>query len=293
MSQTIVVRWAPWVMRSELLAWLLVALIVVAFGANPYAAAASPLALHGALQNNDGIGIIAHRGAAATAPENTLAAARVGIEQGVEFLEVDVQLTADGVPVLMHDPLVDRTTNGWGRVAQLTLAEVHSLDAGSWFSAEFAGEPVPTLEQFVDEIDGTPARALVELKGAWSPARLRHTIDMLRSKGMVNRVALQSFEAEMLEAMRAEAPEFALILLTREWNAGVVDRAAELQVSAIGARTKLFYARPELMDRAQSLGIGTLAYTLNTEKRWATAVENGVDFVVTDDPIGLAQWRKA
>ncbi|MGJ0203390.1 glycerophosphodiester phosphodiesterase family protein [Leucobacter sp. gxy201] len=270
---------------------LVIAVFIAVFGANPYAAAVSPLALPGALQSSEGIGIIAHRGAAAVAPENTLAAARAGIAQGVEFLEVDAQLTADGVPVLMHDPTVERTTNGWGPIAQLTLAEVKTLDAGGWFSAEFAGEPVPTLEEFAAEIDGTPARALVELKGEWRLEQVQAALDLLRARGMVNRVALQSFDLGMLEVLREEAPEFALVMLTREWTPTIVERAAQLQVSAIGARTKLLYARPALMDRAQGFGIGTLAYTLNSEKRWAAANDRGVDFVVTDDPVGLADWR--
>ena len=120
---------------------------------------------------------------------------------------------------------------------------------------------------------------------------MRAALDLLRARGMVNRIALQSFDLGMLEVLREEAPEFALVMLTREWNDAVVERAAQLQVSAIGARTKLLYAKPALMDRAQGFGIGTLVYTLNSEKRWAAANDRGVDFVVTDDPVGLADWR--
>lgn len=92
--------------------------------------------------------IASHRGGGATAPENTLPAIDAALTQGFEYVEVDVALTADRHAVLMHDATVDRTTDGSGRISDLTLADVRTLDAGSWFSAEFAGTRVPTLAEF-------------------------------------------------------------------------------------------------------------------------------------------------
>lgn len=285
--------WGRRALRTGLLAWILVTAFVVLFGVNPYAAEANALQQHGALHRPDGaVGIVAHRGAAAEAPENTLAAVRVGIEQDVDFIEVDVRLTADGVPILMHDLTLARTTDGRGFVSGHTLAQIRGLDAGSWFSSEFAGERVPTLEEFLHELEPSRLRALVELKGAWSGERLSALTEMLGAHGLVDRVALQSFETDTLESLREVAPNAALILLTREWDEETVGRAAELQVSAIGARTKLYDEAPDLIARAQALGIGVLTYTLNKEERWQEADEQGIDFVVTDDPVGLAAWRQ-
>lgn len=277
--------------RAGLLAWLLTSSLVVGFGATPPAAAASILQAHGALQREESVGIIAHRGAAALAPENTLASMRVAFDQGVDFVETDLHLTADGVPVLMHDPTLDRTTSGSGEVADHTLAEVRALEAGSWFNPEFAGEPVPTLEQFLDALGPVNARALVELKGEWPVEQLRETAELLRARGMVNRVALQSFEPETLAGLAEIAPEFARILLTREWDQSTVALAAELRASAVGARAALLDERPELIAEVQRIGVGVLVYTLNSTRTWDEAVARGVDLVITDDPVACAAWR--
>ena len=89
--------------------------------------------------------VVGHRGAAGHAPENTLAGLRKAVELGATWVEFDVVLTGDGVPVLLHDDTLERTTNGRGSIAETALADVRSLDAGSWFSERFAGERVPTL----------------------------------------------------------------------------------------------------------------------------------------------------
>src|SRR5690606_1278247 len=90
---------------------------------------------------------VAHRGAAGYCPENTFASFDRALEMGADYLEIDVQLSKDGEIVVIHDPLVDRTTNGKGRVASYTFNELHKLDAGSWFSTEFADERIPAFNE--------------------------------------------------------------------------------------------------------------------------------------------------
>jgi glycerophosphoryl diester phosphodiesterase len=103
---------------------------------------------------NIDIKFIGHRGAAHYAPENTLPSIAKAVELGFDYIELDVRFTRDGVPVLMHDKTIDRTTNGSGDIASLTLDEVKQLDAGSWFADEFAGTTVPTLREALELIDG-------------------------------------------------------------------------------------------------------------------------------------------
>jgi glycerophosphoryl diester phosphodiesterase len=279
------------VLRIGLLSGMLTAGLVVAHGANPYASPASALQGHGALQRHGGVGIISHRGAAAQAPENTIAAIQIAIAEGADFVETDVRLSSDGVPVIMHDPRVDRTTNGTGRVAFLTLAEIRALDAGSWFSPEFAGEPVPTLAEFVSKLAPTTTRALIELKGTWTPERIDELTSLLHEHQLVNRVVLQSFVLPTLEMLQAQGPEFARLLLTRSLTEEVVATAVSLQVSAVGARDRLFQETPGFAERVRAVGIGTAAYTLNNESQWEQAARQGIDLVVTDDPVALAAWR--
>lgn len=277
--------------RLSFYAALFVFSLIASIGSNPYAANASTLQLHGALNRSEGFGIISHRGAAALAPENTLAAMRLAFHQGVDFVEADLHLTADGVPVLMHDPTLDRTTTGRGTVASSSLAQIRALDAGSWFGSEFAGEPVPTLEEFLDELAPTNSRALIELKGEWSDEQVANAVGMLRERYLVDRVAFESFEIENLERLAMLAPEYARVMLTRDWSRETLEVAIALKVSAIGARNKVFERDFALIDEARVLGIGTMVYTLNTEKQWAKARSRGIDLVITDDPVSLEAWR--
>lgn len=288
--------------RAGLLSWVLTCLLVVIFVADPYAAEASPLQLRGALQrptaeasgtalSGAAVGIISHRGAAAIAPENTLSAFRLAIEQGVDFIETDVRLTADGTPVLMHDPELDRTTNGTGPLATHTIEQLRALDAGSWFDPAFAGEPVPTLAEFVELLVPAPTRAFVELKGEWSPEQVAAVVDLMRWHGLGMRVVFESFEVPTLELLRAHAPEFATMLLTRELSDEMLATAVALGASAIGAREQLFVESPEFVARIRDAGIGAMAYTLNTAEQWDRAATLGIDFIITDDPVALAAWR--
>lgn len=280
-------------LRIGLLSWILTSMLLIALIVDPYAAAASPLQFHGALQRDGGIGIVAHRGAAAVAPENTLAAFRSAIDQGVDFLETDVQLTADGVPVLMHDPELDRTTSGSGLLKDHTLEQIRALDAGAWFAPEYAGEPVPTLEEFLELLRPAPTRAFIELKGEWDPQHVVGVLELLRAAQLSHRVVLASFELPVLETVRREAPEYATILLARELNDRVLDTALALQVSAVCAREKLFAENSHFLESIAAAGIGAIAYTLNAVEQWEPAAEIGIDFFVTDDPIALAAWRDA
>lgn len=279
------------VQATWLLAWLLPTVLVIMLGSNPHAAAASTMQLHGALHRDGEIAIVSHRGAAALAPENTLAAMHLAIEQGVDFIETDVQLTSDGVPVLMHDDTIDRTTSGRGPVQALSYAEVQRLDAGGWFGAEFAGERVPTLDEFFDMLEASNARALVELKGDWSVEQLAAVSGQVRSRYMVNRVALQSFDEATLRGLTEVAPDLARVMLTRAWNARTAELAKELEVSAVGGRLKLIDRDLALLDELRGYGIGTLTYTLNKPRTWQRAAERGIDLVVTDDPVRFAEWR--
>lgn len=273
-------------------AWLLATLLVLLFVFDPYAASAvSPLRLHGAMIRDGNIGIVGHRGSAAVAPENTLSAFRIAIEQGVDFVETDVQLTADGVPVLMHDPRVDRTTSGSGSLSRHTFADLRSLDAGSWFSSEFVGEQVPTLAEFTELIRPGTTRAFIELKGDWDAQSVNGVVGLLRAQNLTMRVVLASFEPIALEELRKQAPDFATILLTRELDQKVIDYAVGLRVTAVCARDTLLEKNPKALRKLQEMGIGLVAYTLNTPVQWQQASELGIDFFVTDDPIGLAEWR--
>ncbi len=150
-----------------------------------------------------GVIVVAHRGSVHLAPENTLAAIEKAIELGADLIEIDVRQTRDGRLVLMHDATVDRTTNGTGRVADLTLAELKRLDAGSWFAPEFAGERVPTLAEALQAMQG---RALpdLDIKDV-DPPKL---IAVLRRFSLLGKVTLHCSDWPLLKATVAASPRF-------------------------------------------------------------------------------------
>ncbi|HKW54244.1 MAG TPA: glycerophosphodiester phosphodiesterase family protein, partial [Stellaceae bacterium] len=161
--------------------------------------------------------IIGHRGAALTAPENTLAGFCMAAALNVEWVEFDVRLTSDGRCILLHDDTLDRTTNGRGPVSRLTFDEVRRLDAGSWFSPDFAGQPVPGLEETIGLLAQLNVGAVVELKpapGAEAATGRAATAVLVEHWPVTLPPPLvSSFKPAALAAAREVAPQLARALL--------------------------------------------------------------------------------
>jgi len=156
----------------------------------------------------------AHRGASTAAPENTLSAFRLARDMGADGIELDVQLSRDGTAVVLHDATVDRTTNGSGAVADLTLVELKALDAGIGFSSDFAGERIPTLAEVFEAV-GQDLLLNLELKAMGSePSGLEdETLSLIGRYGMENRVLISSFNPLALQRVRRAHPLLPLALL--------------------------------------------------------------------------------
>lgn len=157
--------------------------------------------------------ILAHRGASAYAPENTLAAFRLARELGADGIELDVQLSRDKIPVVIHDDMVDRTTGGRGRVADLTIGELARLDAGSWKTETYRGEPIPTFAQVLDGLSdwlypvgrARPGFVNVELKTdriATDGLELE-TLNVIARYNVQDRILLSSFSPLALARARS------------------------------------------------------------------------------------------
>ncbi|MBB5933593.1 glycerophosphodiester phosphodiesterase [Streptomyces zagrosensis] len=165
---------------------------------------------------------VAHRGASAYAPENTLAAIDAAAELDIDWVENDVQRTKDGKLVIVHDTTLNRTTDveqvfphraPWN-VADFTLKEIKRLDAGSWFGPKFAGERVPTLEQYMNQVSSNRQSLLMEIKAPeLYPGIERQTLDVLRRQGWLDghhvkrRLIIQSFSADSVKITHELRPE--------------------------------------------------------------------------------------
>ncbi|GAA1986395.1 glycerophosphodiester phosphodiesterase [Microbacterium pumilum] len=272
---------------------LAIASVVIAFlGAAPTRVSASEV-LGVARTPGDAAFIASHRGGGATAPENTLPAVGAALAAGFDYVEVDVALTSDRHPVLMHDATVDRTTDGHGALAALTLAEVQALDAGTWFDKRFAGTRVPTLEEFLDVLGASGHRAIVEFKGVWDATAVTSAIGDVIARDLESRVAISSFDARTLALVAAASEVVPRMLILKHIPDDVVRAAGEAGVRGIVVDRKAVLSRPEVVAEVHRAGIRIIVYTLNRDSQWDAVTDLGVDGIVTDAPDTLAEWQQA
>ena len=212
--------------------------------------------------------VIAHRGDSAHRPENTLASFASALELGVELVEMDVQLTRDGAVVVIHDASVDRTTDGSGRVGQLTLAELRRLSAGYplRFGSAYAGERVPTLAEALGLLRDR-ARAMIEIKADSVTSDAEGGIEALavsevRRAGMERDVALISFDRRALVRCRELAPEIARGHVFERGQPGeFLTGAREAACEVVMPHKRLL--SDELRDRAREAGIKVATWVVD------------------------------
>jgi len=226
---------------------------------------------------------VAHRGAGKLAPENTLAAIRKGASLGYRMFEFDVKLTGEGVAVLMHDALVDRTTNGSGRVAGMSLAELARLDAGSWHSPEYAGEGVPTLARVAAWLIANRHHANVEIKPC--PGR---EVETGAAVGLEARLLwrdaqvpplLSSFSVQALQAARRAAPELPRALVVDNLALDWLALCSEAGCVALNAHHVLLDR--SVIDRAHGAGLRVGCYGADDPDRAEQLFEWGLDCLIT------------
>jgi glycerophosphoryl diester phosphodiesterase len=227
------------------------------------------------------VSIVGHRGALTCAPENTMASFREALGQGADMVELDVQLSADGHVVVLHDDWLDRTTDGHGPLAERTLAELKTLDAGSWFDPRFAGEPIPTLEEvLVWARDRIPL--LVELKYSAQPdpALIGVVVEHIVAQQMTERVMVISFEHQALRRVKARAPGIATAALYKVPVADPVALARQIGADAVMPLWHLVTA--DDVTRCHAAGLSVNAW--GSDADYAALIGIGVDCVNADHP---------
>lgn len=237
--------------------------------------------------------IFAHRGASAYAPENTLAAFRLAAEQGVEAIELDAKLTADGEVVVIHDMTVDRTTNGHGEVRRLRLEEIRRLDVGSFFSEAYRGEKVPLLREVFEEL-GQRLFINVELTNYNAPLDPLpvKVAQLVREYHLEERVLLSSFNPWNLLRIRRRLPECPVALLALEGRSGWLARSDLMHwVSPRIIHPYLADVTPEWIRHEHQRGRRIHVWTVNRAEDLEALFRWGVDGVFTDDPILAMQIR--
>lgn len=230
--------------------------------------------------------ITGHRGAAALAPENTLAGIQKAVESGIKWIEIDTQLSADNVPVIIHDKTVKRCTNGKGHVGELTLAELKALDAGSWFSSEFEGETIPTLEETLLACQENGLNMNLEIKihneNEVKPLveKVVETVKQLNFP--IEKLLFSSFSQTALAHCQALFPEVRRGFITEHKPSNMLDTIKPLNLYSLHIDHRIL--NETLAKSIKDMGLTLMIWTLNDPKKVDKFTAWGVDNIITDKP---------
>ena len=230
--------------------------------------------------------IFAHRGASGYAPENTLIAIKQAIEMKVDGIEIDIQLTRDGRIVLMHDWKVDRTTTGRGYVYELDFDYIRTLDAGQWFTKDFIGEVVPTLEEVLDILP-QDMMLNIEIKDT---ARHHSKIEekllevLKKYPDKFENIIVSSFHHDKIKKLQELEPKLKLALLTNSEFIEIEKYLSTNDLSSYSYHPEINHVSKEDIEKLHAKGIKIFVWTANKEEDLNYLVKLGVDGVISDYP---------
>ena len=228
--------------------------------------------------------IIAHRGCSGKAPENTMLAFRKALAMKVDFIECDVRPSKDREIMVIHDGTVQRTTNGRGEVSGLTREEIQRLDAGSWFSARFKDEKVPTLTEVLQLVKSSSCHLLIEIKeGKGLPSSFEREIVLaVQECEMQERVILQSFDPGVVGRIKAEDPSLAVGLLIRHSGTDWIADGQAAGAGTLAVKSRLI--NKEVIQQAHLHGLQVFVWTVNKASEIKRMLRLGADGIITDYP---------
>ncbi|MBO0349405.1 glycerophosphodiester phosphodiesterase [Phormidium pseudopriestleyi FRX01] len=230
--------------------------------------------------------IIAHRGYSSIAPENTLAAFLAAIEHQADSIEFDVQLSADGVPMVIHDSTLTRTTRIRGKVRKKTLEQIKRREAGSWFDLRFKGEPIPTLEEALSALQNIKKFIYIEVKthSYWTDEKIDELIDMLLKYQFENRCIIASFNASFIDRIRERSDNFSFAYLVANRTAfrRQLTKAAQAGNTVMMSKYKLLIKNPSLISLSRAQGVDIVAWTVDKPKDLEKLLDLGIVRIATN-----------
>ncbi|KOP84102.1 glycerophosphodiester phosphodiesterase [Cytobacillus solani] len=231
---------------------------------------------------------VAHRGATGYAPENTIAGFDLAVEMKADYIEIDVQRSKDGEIVVIHDTTVDRTTDGTGKVGDLTFEQLRSLDAGSWKGEQFAGEPIPTFEEILDRYHGKVG-ILIELKAPeLYPGIEKQVAEALKERNLDKpqneKIIIQSFNFESMKKMDQLLPKVPIGVLTSNLKDTTTEALQEFSTYADWFNPSYGIVTEELVNQVHSLGMQIGSWTVRSQEAADFLFDMKVDAIITDYP---------
>ena len=240
--------------------------------------------------------IIGHRGYHAKYPENTLAAFEAAIEAGVDMIELDVMLSRDRKLVVIHDAILDRTTNGKGPVADLTLAELKQLDAGSWFDSQFTDQQIPGLFEVLDLVNDRTYVNIEIKSNAYEShhppdAIEKQVVDLLRQKNHLATCMISSFDVNILERIAfMKNPPATAFISKKPANQKTVHMCTRLNVFSWHPNHRIVTRNQ--VEQMHAAGIRVFPYNVDTYEDCSKMKNLLVDGVITNDPVAAGEWSK-
>lgn len=231
--------------------------------------------------------IIAHRGASSYAPENTLPAFEKAIKQKADAIELDVRLSKDNVPVIIHDATINRTSNGKGYVHNLTVKELKKYDYGCKFSNKFKGVTIPTLEEVLQLLQNHPINLHIELKnGPIIPKELEQKVlELIYHYDFENRVIYSSFDHISLQRLSFLDPQAKIGLLFHINLINLFQYVDQTGLKIHSIHPNHFYVTEEMIMEARKRNIDVNIYTVNNKKMAHSYKKMGVNGLITNDPL--------
>lgn len=237
--------------------------------------------------------VIAHRGASAYAPENTMAAFTKAAQLGIKWVEFDVMQAETGEPIIFHDDLLDRTTNGHGDVSTFSYAYLRSLDAGAWFNSLFSGEKIPSLMQVVDFLQEAKMSANIEIKATHGQDEklVQRVFKEMGPLSTAPNFIFSSFSFAALRCLRQYSAHCQIGMLLHEWEPDWQDLCNSLQCVSVHVNQEIMTR--EAAKEIKDMGKVLLCYTVNDPKRARELFSYGVDAVFSDMPEEMVRLERA
>ena len=243
--------------------------------------------------------VIAHRGASGYAPENTIASFKKAVTFHVDYVELDVHLTKDDSVLVIHDASVDRTTNGTGKVRDLTFAETQKLDAGTKFNASFAGEKLPSLDQVLDAVNGQ-CKIMIEIKKGedFYPGIEQKVLDIIKKHNAQSWCEMHTFHNHVLQNWLAIDTTIKTYKLVAKkigklyYDDGVRWGNSILQLknkNYVGLNPNQSMASQSYINEIHAAGLKTFVWTVNDESKIDELIKKGVDGIITNFPDKVKQ----
>ena len=236
--------------------------------------------------------IFAHRGASAYAPENTLEAFRLAMEQGADGIELDVQMTKDGELVVIHDETIDRVSNGNGAVRDYTLEELKQFSVSNHFE-QYPDVKIPTLREVLELVKPGTMEINIELKTGiyWYPQIEQKVLELVKEEGMEERIIYSSFNHYSVQKIRELSPEAETAYLIGDVMLDVADYTRNTGIK--GLHPALFHVKmADFLKEYKESGIALRVWTVNDKDQIRWLIDEGVDAVITNYPDTALEARK-